>query len=88
MGGVPPKSVSPFLPGKKSVKGGGTPLTDKIRKVVFDPSPKLWAFRIFGKAENLNTYRHAANYNGSDLWRISHVFGTILKREIIAFITL
>ena len=40
-GGVPPKSVTPFLPGKKSVKGGGsTPLTDKIRKVVFEGLPK------------------------------------------------
>ena len=39
-GGVPPKSVTPFLPGKKSVKGGGTPLTDKIRKVVFEVFPK------------------------------------------------
>ena len=30
--GVPPKSVTPL-------KGGGTPLTDKIRKVVFDGTP-------------------------------------------------
>jgi len=42
-GGVPPKSVTFFLPKILSVKGGGgggTPLTDKIRKVVFEVLPK------------------------------------------------
>ena len=40
-GGLPPESVTPFSLKKKSVKGrrGGTPLTDKIRKVIFDPLP-------------------------------------------------
>ena len=33
-----------FLFGENFVRkgGGGTPLTDKIRKVVFDPAPKNW----------------------------------------------
>ena len=39
-GGVPPKSVTFFLAKILSVKGGGgTPLTDKIRKVVFEGLP-------------------------------------------------
>ena len=41
-GGVPPKSVTFFLAKILSVKGGGTPLTDKIRKVVFEVLPKIW----------------------------------------------
>ena len=40
-GGVPPKSVTFFLAKILSVKGGGTPLTDKIRKVVFEVLPKV-----------------------------------------------
>ena len=38
-GVVPPKSVTFFLAKILSVKGGGTPLTDKIRKVVFEVLP-------------------------------------------------
>ena len=39
-GAVPPKSVTPSSPQILSVKGGGgTPLTDKIRKVVFEVFP-------------------------------------------------
>jgi len=39
-GGVPPKSVTFFLAKILSVKGGGTPLTNKIRKVVFEVLPE------------------------------------------------
>ena len=39
--GVPPKSVTFFLVKILSVKGGVYPLTDKIRKVVFDHLPKV-----------------------------------------------
>ena len=43
-GGVPPKSVTFFLAKILSVKGGGgTPLTDKIRKVVFEVLPNALA---------------------------------------------
>ena len=46
--GVPPKSVTPFLPKKLSRKGrGGTPLTDKIRKVVIEGLPILAKEKIF-----------------------------------------
>ena len=38
-GGVPPKSVTFFGENFVQKGGGGTPLTDKIRKVVFDPFP-------------------------------------------------
>ena len=38
--GVPPKSVTFFCAKILFVNGGGTPLTDKIRKVVFDVLPK------------------------------------------------
>ena len=40
-GGGPPKSVTFFLEKILSVKGGGTPLTEKIRKVVFLVFPYL-----------------------------------------------
>ena len=45
--GVPPKSVIFF--GKNFVRkgGGGTPLADKIRKVVFDPFPKIILWNAF-----------------------------------------
>ena len=40
-GGSTPMSETPFLPKILSIKGGeGTPLLDKIRKVVFDRLPK------------------------------------------------
>ena len=32
--------------GGMSVKGGGTPLTDKIRKVVFDVAPKFGVKKV------------------------------------------
>ena len=38
--GGTPQICNSFFAGKKIRKGGGTPLTDKIRKVVFDPLPK------------------------------------------------
>ena len=39
-GGIPRKSVTPSLPKKIVGKGGGgTPLTEQIRKVVFDVAP-------------------------------------------------
>ena len=41
-GGYPPQSVTFFFAKKLSVKGGvGTPLTDKIRNVIFDPFPRV-----------------------------------------------
>ena len=51
-GGVPPKSVTFFLAKILSVKGGGTPLTDKIRKVVFEVFPKVWT-----SADAINTFK-------------------------------
>ena len=49
--GVPPKSVTPFLPKILSKKGGGTPLTDKIRKVVFDVAPYFTANYFSGNVK-------------------------------------
>ena len=37
-GGLPPKSVTPFLPGKKSVKGG----TPQIRNLFFGPKSGIF----------------------------------------------
>ena len=48
-GGVPSMSVTPVLPNILSLRGGrgGTPITDKIRKVVFDVAPQV-VFKVKG----------------------------------------
>ena len=45
-GVVPSMSVTPVLPNILSLRGG-TPITDKIRKVVFDVAPQV-VFKVKG----------------------------------------
>ena len=69
-GGVTPLSAKGFLAKWFSVKGvggGGTPLTEKIRGVVFDSLPYLRIIKLtsFGDAFQITNYKNARQIAGT-----------------------